>query len=74
MVEARIEFHPENGTSPHVVVVPTLDGGAMWFAYRTRERAEEKLPMIAREYDRTDGMIEIEGPIDISVRYVAGKA
>lgn len=34
----RIEHHPENGHSPWVVVSDHL-----WFAYRTREDAEEKL-------------------------------
>lgn len=66
-MRAKIEFHPENGDFPHVVVVPLRGGGKMWFAYPTDECALRKLPLIESEFARLDGMIETTDAI-ISVR------
>jgi hypothetical protein len=38
-----IEHHPENGNMPWVVVL-RVDGREMWFACRSKELAEQKLP------------------------------
>lgn len=65
---AHIEHHPENGHSPFVVIVPLHDGGRMWLAYRTREQAEQRLPVIEREWARSDGLIEVDDPRDVSYR------
>jgi hypothetical protein len=38
-----VEYHPENGIAPWVVVL-RVDGREMWFACRSKELAEQKLP------------------------------
>lgn len=40
---AHIEYHPENGRSPHVIVFDKTKGG-LWLAYASREEAEQHLP------------------------------
>lgn len=55
----HIEFHPENGQLPHVVVVENLLwGSCLWFAYQTSEQAHEKLASIESEMRRPDGIVE----------------
>lgn len=58
MTKARVEYLPESGRFPHVVVVPR-EGGEVWFSFATRAEAEEKLPLIVTEMDRPDGLIHI---------------
>lgn len=52
-----IEFHPENGRSPHVVVWKT-GGHVFWFARRTRQEAESKASEITSEVGRPDGIVD----------------
>jgi hypothetical protein len=40
-----IEYHPENGHSPYVVVTRVKES-ELWRAFRTREEAERELPKI----------------------------
>lgn len=45
---AKIEHHPENGGSPHVVrLIFDSDGPNLWIAYRSREEAEAHLDRLA---------------------------
>lgn len=53
-----IEFHPENGRSPHVVVWK-MGGRVLWFASRTREDAEAKVKEINSEAINPDGIVEM---------------
>lgn len=56
MVSARVEFHPENGHVPWVVVID----GRLWFAYETRERAEEKLPEMRQAWSQPQRIAALE--------------
>lgn len=56
---AHIEFHPENGQCPHVVIAENLIWGSkLWFAYRTEKQAQDKLASIEGEIRRRDGIVE----------------
>lgn len=56
---AHIEYHPENGSSPHVVIADNLlHGSRLWFAYRTEDEAKAKHASIESEMLRLDGIIE----------------
>lgn len=54
-MSVAVEHHPENGTSPWVVVL-RMGESEFWFAYRTREAAEQKLP----DYRAFDEELEAE--------------
>jgi hypothetical protein len=54
-LSVAVEHHPENGTSPWVVVL-RMGESEFWFAYRTREAAEQKLP----DYRAFDEELEAE--------------
>lgn len=46
-IKVGIEFLPENGAAPHVVITTMADGGRVWFAKRSLSEAEEMLPELA---------------------------
>lgn len=46
-IKVGLEFHPENGSAPHVIVTHLADGGRLWIAKRSREDAEDLLPHYA---------------------------
>lgn len=46
-IKVGIEFHPENGAAPHVVITTMAEGGRLWFAKRSLSEAEEMLPELA---------------------------
>lgn len=43
-IKVGLEFHPENGSVPHVIVTQLADGGRLWIAKRSRQEAEDVLP------------------------------
>lgn len=59
---ATVEFRPWNKAGGQWVVVVPVKDGEMWFGFSSRERAEEKKPVIEREYLRPDGIIEYDDP------------
>lgn len=42
-MNARYEYHPENGDHSHVCVWDHADGSALWFACLTQDHAEAKV-------------------------------
>lgn len=50
MATGHLEFDPNNGSCPHIVVIECKDGGHIKFAYTNRERAEVKLPDLIRGF------------------------
>lgn len=60
---ARIEFWPQNGHCPHVVVIADRNGRRPCFAYMSRERAEERIDDLAFFWGtRWDEKIEVLRP------------
>lgn len=58
---ASIEYHPENGAWPWVIVADVRSGERkLWFACKSKEHALAKLPNIESELLRLDGLIEID--------------
>lgn len=59
MITAEVEFHPENGRAPYVVVIKRGEM-RLWMAYETEEKALERRPILESEWNRLDGMVELE--------------
>ena len=65
LIRCGIEYQPENGKLPHVVVISVDDGPRCWFAYATRAEANRKAPywaMVAlKAYGGKIVMVEPKG-------------
>jgi hypothetical protein len=46
-IKVGLEFHPENGNAPHVIVTHLASGVCLWIAKRSRQEAEDHLPNYA---------------------------